>query len=700
MRTHLDLGRSPSALAGVFAVCALIVALLLAAPPARAASSPHAAGKVALSLPGGGSGPLELLPAQGGRVGMMTVTNVGSEALIVSRIAIFGDEDDVRSPARLSVRFAEGPATSATLGPGASKDIVVSWMPDRNPRTRQAFGHVIVTTTDEASGEVAMGFRAQLPTGLGWIGAHLLSLLVLLPLAVPALAFLARAFRMRDTALVRRVFVGVASLDLAAALWAYARFLPDVGHADGNEGYQFVERCVWVRSIGAEWYLAVDGISITLLPLAAALALAAASMRGAERRGDAHCAALALLTTGVLCALCALDLTLLFAAWQLVFVALVMLVGGWGRRRGEYAAAKLAVYGALGSAALVTLFVSLSSASGRAFLVDGSAVAHTLSIPELARTSFAARTPILGLPFVETAWVLLIVAVAVVAPVVPLHGWLPDVMEEAPPGAAALVSGAVVALGPYLLVRVGLGVMPEGARWAGGTIAALGVLGIAYGSLCALAQRDLRRFAAFAAVANTGACLFGIGALTPQGIAAAVVGLFAHGLSAALILGFAAALERRLHTSELDRLGGMASEVPALAAIAGVGFAVSLGIPGFVGFWGGLLSLLGGFVRHPVLALFMAMAFVGAAAAHVRVVRMSLFGRVNPGWRKSPLLEPFGGRLPDATPDELMTLLPLLAAAILLGVWPAPLFSPMSTAVRELSAVVDPTGADPGLVGK
>ena len=146
-------------------VAALAVAVSLSLVSSARAAGGRAAGRIGLSLPGGARGPLVLTPGQGGWVGQLTVSNLGAETLIVSRVAIRGDEDDVRSPARLGVRFADGAATSATLPPGASKDVVVSWMPDRDPRVRQAFGHVVVTSTDEEAGEVAMGFRAAAADG-------------------------------------------------------------------------------------------------------------------------------------------------------------------------------------------------------------------------------------------------------------------------------------------------------------------------------------------------------------------------------------------------------------------------------------------------------------------------------------------------------------------------------------------------------
>jgi NADH-quinone oxidoreductase subunit M len=687
-----------------FVSCLLAIAAFLltafASTSGSAAASSHAAGHIALMLPGGGRGPVVLTPGQGGWVGTFTIRNLGAEPLIVSRVAIRGDEDDVRSPSHLLVRFADGSVASTTLAPGASKDVVVSWMPDRDPRVRQAFGHVVVTSSDEEAGEVAMGFRAQVPTGIGWVGEHALSLLTALPLAIALIAAGARLAGRPNDPVVRRASIGVGAAELLLALWVYQRFSPDVGHADGNDGFQLVERAVWVRSIGAELYLGVDGVSVALVLLAAALGLAAVVLvPGPEQRSDGYFSSMALLSTGVIGSFVALDMVALFAAWQLVLVALVMLVGGWGGRRGEQAAAKLVTYGAIGSSAMLAVFVALSRASGPAILVDGTPVLHTLAIPELARTSFAARGFILGVPFVGVVWALLFVAGAVAAPVVPLHGWLPDALEEAPAGAGIVVGGVVVALGPYLLIRVGLGAVPEGARWAGAYLAALGALGAVYGSLCAMAQRNLRRFVAYASVGSAGACLFGIGAFTPQAMAGAVAGLFAHGLAAAMLLGVAAALDERARGCDLTRLAGLREETPVLGSLLAIGLAVSLGMPGLVGFWGTFLVLLGGFVRHPVLAVVLAGAGVASTAAHVRVARLTLLGRADPSLLSAQplgrLAESFRGRFPDASPRELAVLVPFAALALLLGVWPVPLLSQIADGVRDASADVEPSGTDP-----
>jgi NADH-quinone oxidoreductase subunit M len=668
---------------------------LLVAQSALAAGATVQSGRIVLSLPGGGGGPLVLMPGQGGWVGTATVSNAGEGPLVISRVAIRGDEDDVRSPARLGVRFADGAATSATLAPGASKDLIVSWMPDKDPRVKQAFGHVIVTSTDEVAGEVAMGFKAQVPTGLGWLGEHALSALIFLPLSVILLAAVARALGRRDSTLVGGVTLWVAVVELLLALWVYARFVPDVGRADGNDGFQLVERSVWVRSIGAEWYLGLDGVNVALLPLGAALWLASLVLARESRRTDAYLSATALLVASVTVVLVALDLALVFAAWQLVLVAMVMLVGGWGGTRSQQAAAILAGYGALGSCAMLCAFVALSRASGHTFLVDGTLLSHTLSIPELARTSFAAQGLLLGIPFHEAVWVLLFVAVAVATPVVPLHGWLPEVLAEAPAGAGILVAGVVTALGPYLLVRVGLGALPEGARWADASIAALGVMSVAYGGLSAMAQRDLRRFVAYASIAGAGGSLFGIAAFSAQGLAGAMVGTFARGFACALLLGVAAALERRLRTTSLARLAGLPTQAPRLSAALALGLATSLGVPCLAGFWGPLLSLLGGFGRHPALGALFALSIIALAVAHLRVARMVLLGRFDEAWRSSAALEVHRGRLPDLSSRELAALASIALLVGAVGLWPTPLLSAMATGVRDVSFAVEPAGELP-----
>jgi NADH-quinone oxidoreductase subunit M len=684
------MGRSIRRLLRAALAVAAFIAVACIATPGRA----EGAGRLVLSLPDGSAGPLVLASDRGKWVGTFTITNLGDGPLTVSRLALWGDDEDVRSPSRVTVRFADGAPTSATLAPGAARDAVVTWAPDRSSSVRQAFGHVIVTSTDESRGEVAMGFRAQTPTGLGWIGEHALSMLVLLPLVLLPLVWAVGAAGLGEHRLVPVAALGLACTRLALALWAYQRFVPSAGRAEGNDGFQLVERTVWVRSAGSEWFLGVDGTSIVLVVLCAVLGLLATVVAVAEGRGGAQHAALALATSALLGALTALDLVLLLVCGCLLLLSLAVLVGGHGGYGSARAAARLAVHGAIGGAAMALVVVLLAGASDPTYLVDGSAAPHTLAIPELARTSFAARPPIAGIPFLEAVWALLLVAAVVSSAGLPLHGWLPDALERGPLAAGILAAGVTVALGPYLLVRIGMGGVPEGARWLGPSIATLGAIGCGWGALGAFAQFDLRRFVAYSTIASGGVCLFGVGSLSARGVAGAITTCFAHGLGAGMLLALTAALEQRVRTCDLRRLGGLAKDAPALYAMAGVSIAASAALPGMVGGWGALLALLGGFAPHPVLGAVLAAAGVISILAHGRLAAKLFFGAADPVWKASELLAPFGGRVPDARPVELAVLVPVATIALLLGLWPAPLLSTLSGAARDAADAVATVGAE------
>jgi NADH-quinone oxidoreductase subunit M len=561
---------------------------------------------------------------------------------------------------------------------------------------KQAFGHVVVTSTDEAAGEVAMGFRAQIPQSLGPIGDHALSTLLLLPLA-GALALLAvRASGRRGSTATRWIALGVTGLELLLALWAYLAFVPEVSRLDGNDGLQLVERSVWIRALGVEYFVGVDGTSIALVLLCALVAfVGVAASFGVERHVEGYFAAYLVLFAGAMGAFIALDLVLFFVAWQVALVALVVLVGAWGGERRAFAATKLALFGLVGGALMLVAFALLSSNADRTFLVDGSPTARSFAIPELARVAFASKGgTLLGVSFVKVVYGALFVAFALRTPVVPLHTWLADTITEAPTGVGVAVAGFAQALGPYALLRIGFTVLPEATRWAAGTIVALGVVGLFYGALCAMAQRDLRRTIAYGTVAQMGFVLVGFGSLTPQGIAGGIVQLFAQGAVGAMLLALVGALDDRVRTRDLVRFGGLASEMPVFAAFVGVALLASAGVPGFAGFWGETLGLFGAFPMHPVLASFAALGIVVHASWHIIVARKLLFGKVDPAWRADPRLEPFGGKLPDLGSREAACVAPLAVVALLLGVWPVPLLSQIANGVRDVSALVDPPGPD------
>ena len=671
----------------------LAVTLLLAVGPARAQEL-RRAGTVRLDAMGG-RGPLELRPSAEGFSGELSIVNLGKEPLVISRIAVRGDAADPRSPPKVVARLSEG-ALPVILAPGASRKAIVQWVPERGVRLRQLFGHVVVTTSDEQSGEVAMGVRAQLGGWLGPLEGHVLSLLIGLPLLGALLTLVFRALGRRDDKTPHTIALVALAAQAGLAAYVYRGFASDVSKLDGNDGLQFVEHGVWIRGISAEIFFGVDGTGVAALLVTSLVAFLAILPERTMPRGAAgYHAAYLVLAAAVPGALCAMDGLLFVLFTSVALVSSSLLVGGWGSAERRAAAMKLAL---LGSIAVVLLLVAILAVSRHAdptFLVDGTKTSTTFSLPELSRVALGAKgAKLFGAALVKVAFVLVLVASLVLLGAFPLHAWLAPVLGESPTAVGALVSASLPTIGVCALLRIGCAVLPEGMRWASGVVVALGAVTAIYGALGALGQTDLRRLAAAGTTAQVGFVLLGAGSLTPQGMSGAMVLASTRALACALFLVLAGAAEDRAHTRDLSRLSGVSTQMPGWAAALAVAALGQAGVMGLAGAWGPMLALLGALPNYPPLALVAAVALILAAAAHFLALSKVVFGKLAADWEKSPLLEPFGGRFPDLTAREWTSVAPLVALVVLLGVWPAPLFSSTSGTVRDLTNAVSPPGPE------
>lgn len=673
------------------------IALFFLAASGRAEehpAAPKSAGVIELSAPGGNA--LELVAREGSYVGEFTITNVGQDPLVVSRIAPRGDEEDVRIPARLSARFTEGGGTTATIAPKASRKVLVTWLPEHEARMKQLFGHVIVTSTDEPAGEVAMGVTAQIPRGLGFISEHALSLLIFLPILGALGIFGLRYAGYTDDKPLRWLALAITGTQLLLALWVFQNFNGDATRADGNDGFQFVEHLVWVRSLHVEYFVGVDGTSIMMVLLTALLAfVGAVASFTIEKRLKAYVALYLLLTSAMMGVFVALDLMLFFAFWEATLLAIYFLIAIWGGPKREYAAAKYFIYAHAGSILMLVAFVALYNNADRTFLVDGTTATHSFSVPELMRVSYNAKhLTIFGLSFVKVVWVALFVAFAIKLPMFPFHTWLPDALAEAPTPVSILLGGVALKMGAYGIVRVSFGILPDGSRWAAAAMVAFGTVSVIYAALCAIAQTDLKRLVAYGTVSQMGICLIGLGSMTPQGISACLLQMFSHGIIVAMLLLLIGAIHERAQTRDIGQLGGLASEMPLYTLFFGFAFMASLGLPGLAGFWGTALAVVGAFPSYRVLTCIAAVGVVLSATYHLSAIQRVCLGPFKESWRKSPLLEPFGGKFPELTVREMASLAPLVALCIGLGLWPVPLLSAVSGGVRDVTSLVNPAGPD------
>ena len=289
---------------------------------------------------------------------------------------------------------------------------------------------------------------------------------------------------------------------------------------------------------------------------------------------------------------------------------------------------------------------------------------------------------------------LLFVCFAIKIPMFPFHTWLPDALVEAPTPISVVLAAVLLKMGVYGILRVNIAILPEATRWAGGAIVAFGAVNVIYGALCAMAQDDLKRLVAYSSVSHMGFCLIGLGALTPQGIAACLFQMVSHGVVTAMLFLLVGVLYDRVHTRSIRAFGGLAGEMPLFASLAGLAFMASLGLPGLSGFWGEVLSLLGAFPSYRLLTTAAASGLVLSAAYHLGAFQRVFLGSFRAEWRMSAALDPFGGRFPEVTARELASIAPLAALTIVLGFWPVPLFALIAGGVRDVTSFVDPAGTD------
>jgi NADH-quinone oxidoreductase subunit M len=673
----------------------LVALVLLATAPFARAQEVRRAGTVRLEA-GGGRGPLVLGSAREGFSGELAIVNGGKEPLVVSRIAVRGDATDPRAPPKVTLRLVDG-SLPVTIPPGASRKAQVLWVPEKGLRVRQLFAHVIVTTSDEQSGEVAMGVVAELPGPLGPLEGRVLSLLVGLPLLGALVTFLARASGRKDDGIPYRVAMVSLGAQLALATYVYRGFAPDVSRFDGNDGLQFVEHAVWIRSIAAELFLGVDGTSVgPLLVVSLVAFVALLPERTVPRAASGYHEAYLVLASALPGALVAQDALLFVLFTSVAIVSAALLIGGWGGPGRLQAASRIAVLGTVSVVLLLVVVLAVAKHADPTFLVDGTRTTTTFSLPELSRVSLGATgAKLFGAALPKVAFVLVLVASLFLLGAFPLHGWLVPSLAVARPASGVLVASALPAIGGVALLRVGCSVLPEGMRWASGVVVALGAVTAAYGALAALGETDLRKLAAYATTSQVGFALLGIGSLTPQGISGAMVLGSTRPLACAAFLLVAGAMDDRVRTWDVSRLEGAAGQAPGWATALAIASLAQAGVLGLGGAWGPLLALFGALPNYAPLAVVSALALVTLAAAHLAAVARVLFGKLDREWERSPLLEAFGGRFPDLTSREWTTLAPLLALVVLLGVWPAPLVASTSGTVRDITNAVSPPGSDP-----
>ncbi|MDZ4170156.1 MAG: NADH-quinone oxidoreductase subunit M [Coriobacteriia bacterium] len=481
----------------------------------------------------------------------------------------------------------------------------------------------------------------------------LLSLMVLLPLVGVVSMALVPA---HHPTWPRWIAAATSATVLAIAVFVAVTFEP-------GGGIQFVERHAWIPVIDVNYYLGIDGLSVLLVTLSALLSFLAvmASWR-LEKRPKFYFAMILLLAVGTNGVFMALDFVLFYVFWELVLVPMYFLIAVWGGERRAYAAVKFFLYTMLGAVLMLVgiLAVYLHPMGG------------TFDMIQLADRGF---------PVEFQWWVFLafFLGFAVKVPVWPLHTWLPDAHVEAPTAASALLAGILLKMGTYGFMRISLPILPEAwAQWRL-FIAALAVISIIYGALVAFAQKDLKKLVAYSSVSHMGFAMLGIAAGTAVGLNGAQAVNISHGFLSAMLFLSVGMVYERSHTRQIAEVSGLATQAPVLAGLFAFAAFASLGLPGLSGFVGEFLSLLGAWqsTLPPGYTVAAAIGVLLGAAYMLWMVQRVILGEVS---------DSISG-VSDATPRELVCLMPLAALSLAMGIWwlwTLQFFDPYSSALAQI----------------
>ena len=468
------------------------------------------------------------------------------------------------------------------------------------------------------------------------------------------------------------------SLPLVPWFWA-ERFSP---------GFKFIEGTPnnWIPSIGAGYVLGIDGISFLLIMLTTLLGWISilSSWTAIENRVKEYYVWFLVLQTGMLGVFMALDFFLFFVFWEAMLVPMYLLIGIWGGPRKLYAAIKFFLYTLLGSVAMLLAVLFLYFYN---FRQTGS---YTFSIPALYQTAPKIfHDPAYGATYAILLFFAFFLAFAIKVPMFPFHTWLPDAHVEAPTAGSVILAGVLLKMGTYGFVRFSLpffpGVITSSATFMGATVRgwmiALSIIGIIYGALVSLMQKDMKKLVAYSSVSHLGFCTLGIFALNPAGISGSVLQQINHGISTGALFLIVGVLYERRHTREIAEYGGISNVMPVYATITMIMFLSSMGLPLLNGFVGEFTILQGTFMENRMWAALAVLGVILAAAYLLWLYQRVFFGTVT---------NPKNEKLLDLNPREILTFAPLIVMALWIGLYPKPFFQILEQPVNQLVATVRP----------
>jgi NAD(P)H-quinone oxidoreductase subunit 4 len=457
---------------------------------------------------------------------------------------------------------------------------------------------------------------------------------------------------------MRAVAISALVLQLAWSIPILLAYDPSDG------GMQLVEAIDWLPNIGLQYRLGIDGLSLPLVLINAALTLVSAvCTRDINQRPRVYFALLLLISGAVNGAFLAGNSLLFFLFYELELIPLWLLISIWGGAQRAYAATKFLIFTAISGMLILGAFLGLA-------LFTGS-VDFSLTPIHSDQLAMGSQLWLLGA---------LLVGFGIKIPLVPFHTWLPDAHTQASTPVSVLLAGVLLKLGTYGLLRFGLGLFPEAWAVLAPGLAIWAAISVLYGSLAAIAQRDMKRMVAYSSVGHMGTILLAAAAATPVSLLGAVFQMVSHGLISALLFLLVGVIYRKTGTRDLDVLRGLLNPergLPYTGTLMILGVMASAGLPGMSGFISEFLLFRGTITIFPLATLLCLVGSGLTAVYFLLLVNRAFFGRLAilpaapAGVEEPAALDRLDIRLAPVAPRETIPATTLAIVVVLLGLLPA-----------------------------
>lgn len=461
--------------------------------------------------------------------------------------------------------------------------------------------------------------------------------------------------------LLRALTLGSCGLSFAITLFYFFLFcqMP----AEQAAGYHFVHRFEWLPMMGIQYLVGLDGINMTFCLLHALVSLGGAVVAVTQKERLKEYLFFYLVLTGAIYGVfTVLDIFFLYLFYELTLIPLYPMIGIWGSKNKEYGAMKLTIF--ITAGAVLSLFGIL--------LLYRELGYQTFDLIEITRNL---KISPLSENFQKLAAPILIIGFGVIASLWPLHSWSPIGYAAAPTSVSMLHAGVLKKMGPYLILRLAVGLLPAGTLACGPWLAILAGIGIVYAGYAAIKQNDLKFMVGFSSVSHMGYVLLGIAAMTPVSLSGAVLLMFSHGVMAAATFSLIGFVYEQTHARGLSDFGGLSKKIPFWSVCFIMASMASLGLPGFSNFASELLVFIGSWEKYPVVVSFAVFGVLVTAIYLLRAVQRVCYGPANDKWPQLKDASSFADRFPFVL---------LLGALLIFGFWPHGLLRIIQPAVGAM----------------